>query len=187
MPNNRFNLRIGDILKISHTNYKLEKRLGGGYQFRTWIVSNRGKNYVAKLSDDNTSVTHEADIYLILKDNGVPNRYYPELVISITDRSIHVFRNDDEEIGFLSGMIIKYYPYMVLSEYLASNPPESERGKVADKLLRRADVLHRLGIVHQDLHKKNILVRRTQKGYIGCCCSRSLTTSDSVSMSTFIA
>jgi serine/threonine protein kinase len=167
MSKRRFNLRAGDLLKIGGTSYHLEGRLGGGFQFRTWVVTGRShENYVAKLSDDVDSVKREVDIHNALRRRGLPNRYYPELVRSVTNQCVSVLR-DGEEIGRLSGLIMKYYPYMSLSEYLASRPSTGERGKVCDKLLRRVHTLNQLGIVHKYLHKKNVLVRRTRKGYIG--------------------
>jgi len=167
MSKRRFKLRGGDLLKIGPTGYRLERRLSGGFQFRTWVVSGRSnRRYVAKLSDDVDSVEHEAAIYQLLKKRRLPNRYYPELVTSVTNQSIIVFR-EREEIGHLSGLIMKYYPYLNLSEYLTSRPPRRERERVANKLLRRVYTLNELGIVHKDLHKKNVLVRRTRKGYLG--------------------
>ncbi|MFW6116725.1 MAG: protein kinase [bacterium] len=138
-----------------------------GVQFRTWIVSGRSNRaYVAKLSDKTDNVSQEAGIYRLLKRKGVPNRYYPELVSCVANQHIRVSRNG-REVGRLAGLIVKYYPYRNLSEYLASRPPRSERSKVADKLLRRMHTLNQLDIVHRDLHKKNVLVRKTEKGYIG--------------------
>jgi serine/threonine protein kinase len=167
MRKRRFNLRAGDVVKIGRTSYCLERRLGGGFQFRTWIVTGRGnRSYVAKLSNDVDSVKHEAAIYRTLRRRGVPNRYYPELVTSVTDQCVSVLRGG-EEIGHVNGLIMKYYPYMSLSEYLASKPPRQERERVAGKLLRRVNTINQLGILHKDLHVNNVLVRRTRKGYVG--------------------
>lgn len=167
MSKRRFNLRAGDVFKVGRTSYCLERRLGGGFQFRTWIITGRSnRRYVAKLSGDVDSVKHEVAVYQTLRRRGVPNRYYPELVTSVTNQCASVFRNG-EEIGHLSGLIMKYYPYMSLSEYLASKPSRHERERVGSKLLRRVHTLNQLGIAHKDLHKNNVLVRRTRKGYIG--------------------
>ncbi|MEM2921805.1 MAG: hypothetical protein QXF26_05755, partial [Candidatus Bathyarchaeia archaeon] len=80
----RRNLRQGDEVLICRKRYVLLRRLGGGFQFRTWLARDLGRSgrrhkgteRVVKMTTDHELATSELRAYTYLEKNNFQERYY---------------------------------------------------------------------------------------------------------------
>ncbi len=159
------NLKKGDKILICGEEYQLIKPLYAlkGFQFRTWLVKNilNGREYVAKMTLDPDRALNELRTYIYLKTKGYPERYYAEMV-AFDHKALHIKSGDT----FYS-ILLKYLPeerFQSLDEYLRRGVDRKTRKRLADKLKRRVNKLHELGISHGDIRDANIMVRETKRG-----------------------
>lgn len=66
----------------------------------------------------------------------------------------------DPEIGMDTFIVMEWIDGMPFDEWLASNPSQSLRKRVARELLLAVGYMHRQGIVHRDLKPENIMITR---------------------------
>jgi len=160
-------LRKGEKIRICRENYTLIRNLytRRGFQFRTWLVhrDHDGKKFVAKITDKPDRALRELRTIIYLKEHKYPERYYAELVYF--DHQATIYRNN-EEIRFYA-LLLKYLPhdkFQSLDDFLKGNPDNNTKRKIAGKLKRRVERLHKLKVSHGDIREANVMVGKTRKG-----------------------
>lgn len=172
----RINLKLGDKLSICGHKYELIENIGSGRgsQFRTYLVrkTSDSSEYVAKVTQDLKRALIELKILIFLNTMKYPTRYYARMIAF--DHEIEVYRGYRKLRRKFTANLLTYLTqekYQALDEYLkgrlAKTPGRSIKQKIADKLVRRVDTLHQLGIAHCDLRLANIMVTVNQDGRTG--------------------
>ena len=165
-------LSPGDAISICERVYILIRRVGGGCQFKTWLVERQddGHSYVAKITTIQKRVLRELKAYLYLKMECYPERYYSEFVIF--DYEAYVIRNHSRIGRKQSVILLKYLDhdrFNTLKNYLDEQSGQifgKEKNKIVGKIKRRVEELHALGVSHGDLHKDNIMIKISRKGSV---------------------
>lgn len=115
-----------------------------------WRVARGGKYFLVKTTKDN----NEAQLNILKREY--------ELSIGCNHPYIvHTYVYDYVD-GVGEGIIMEYVEGDTLAEYLAKNPPKSERLRLFGELLSAVGYLHNRGIIHNDLKMDNILVTRAE-------------------------
>jgi serine/threonine protein kinase len=165
----RTNPKVGDKVIICGTKYELVQNISAqrGFQFRTWLVkdsSNQGR-YVAKITDDRDKALNELRTYTYLKSERYPDRYYAEMLAF--DHKAKLVRDDKPQKKAFNVILLKYLPserFQGLDEYLKGDA-EHEGAiieELVEKLRRRVEMLHELGVSHGDIRLANIMVEVTE-------------------------
>ncbi|MEM3081391.1 MAG: lipopolysaccharide kinase InaA family protein [Nitrososphaerota archaeon] len=163
----RRNLHVGDEVLICRKRYVLVKRLSGGFQFRTWLARDlgrsgkrhKGNECVVKMTTDHRLATSELKAYIYLEKNNFPERYYSEMLAF--DNKATAYRQH-KRVGRFCAIVLKKYDGSLKS--LTDQLSKKEKEKIARKIERRVEKLHKLGMIHGDLREENILIRKSRKG-----------------------
>jgi serine/threonine protein kinase len=166
----RTNPRAGDKVIICGTKYELVQNISAqrGYQFRTWLVKDfsNQKRYVAKITEDRNKALNELRTYTYLKTERYPDRYYAEMLAF--DHRAKLVRDDKPQKKTFNVILLKYLPserFQGLDEYLKDSASEHEGAiieKLVEKLRKRVEMLHELGVSHGDIRLANIMVEVTE-------------------------
>lgn len=152
----RRNLRQGDEVLICRKRYVLVKRLGGGFQSRTWLardLDRSGKRHkdnecVVKMTKEHRLATSELRAYTYLEKNNFPERYYSELLAF--DNKATAYRRRKRGGSFYA-IVLKKYDGSLRS--LMDQLSKEEKKKIAGKIKRRVEKLHKVGMIHRDLRE----------------------------------
>ncbi|MEM1944820.1 MAG: lipopolysaccharide kinase InaA family protein [Nitrososphaerota archaeon] len=163
----RRNLRQGDEVLICRKRYVLLRRLGGGFQFRTWLARDLGRSgrrhkgteRVVKMTTDHELATSELRAYTYLEKNNFPERYYSELLAFDNEATAYRRR---KRVGRFYAIVLKKYDGSLRS--LMGQLSKEEKEKIARKIKKRVEKLHKVGMIHGDLREENILIRKRRKG-----------------------
>lgn len=69
-------------------------------------------------------------------------------------------RCTDADVGMDTFIVMEWVDGVTLDEWLATNPKQDLRQRVASELLDAVSYMHRQGIVHRDLKPENIMITR---------------------------
>lgn len=78
---------------------------------------------------------------------------------------IHALSLEEFE-GLGLAIVMEYIEGRTMAQWLAENPPQSERRRVFEELLAALGYLHRRGIIHNDLKPENLLISRTDNSLV---------------------
>lgn len=163
----RRNLRRGDEVLICRKRYVLLRSLGGvnggGFQFRTWLARDlgrsgrrhKGRECVVKMTTKHRLATSELRAYIYLEKSSFPERYYSELLAF--DNKATAYRRR-KRVGHFYAIVLKKYDGSLQS--LRDQLSKEEKKKIARKIERRVEKLHKVGMIHRDIREENILIRK---------------------------
>jgi RIO-like serine/threonine protein kinase len=152
-------LQQGDRVRVCGEEYKLVNRLGGGFQFRTWVVkTTAGKAYVAKVTDKRDRALDELRTYLFLKAKRYPERFYAPM--RAFDHEAVILRKGRGRPRKFYAILLKHLPdeRFVTLRQAARKLLQPHLRTVMQKLERRVRRLHKLRVSHGDLHANNVLI-----------------------------
>lgn len=165
-------LRKRDELKICGSEYQLIENLSQplrGFQFRTWRVrrSSDRREFVAKITPHQERALNEIRVYIYLKTRNYPERYYAEMV-AFDHQALLTRKNQTFYV-----ILLKYLQpntFQALDIFLRRGRLKKDKSilkKITNKLEKRVDQLHELGISHGDIRQKNMMVNVRETKRVG--------------------
>ena len=177
-----------NIILLDKKKYIIEKNIGEGYFSQVKLVSNNNKKYACKIQYFNKE-NIESSIWVSrgrpsegLVDKNIPYwnnyNYLKEFMKinchefnlsktigndNIGPKTYHLyFAYDSHQNNICSIMIMEYLDGETLANY-----NKKVTNEIKNQLSNQIEKLHKLNIIHQDLHKNNIMiVHKNKKIYV---------------------
>lgn len=111
-------------------------------------ASKAGKHFLVKTTKDN-----------LQRQLAMLKREYELSIDCNHPHIVHIY-TWEENLPIRAGIVMEYIEGRTLAEYLAENPPKTDRNRVFEELLSAVGYLHQKGIIHNDLKSENILITR---------------------------
>ena len=111
-------------------------------------ASKAGKYFLVKTTKDNS----EQQLAMLKREY--------ELSIGCDHPHIVHIYTWEENLPIGAGIVMEYIEGRMLAEYLAENPPMTDRRRIFEELLSAVGYIHKRGVIHNDLKPGNILITR---------------------------